>query len=253
MLIVISPAKSFSKEVQVPALNFTQPLHIDNSQKLIGKLRGLGKKKLAGLMNLSDDLASLNTERHNNWQTPFTSTNASPALFAFTGEVYRGLDAGSLRNDDLQYAQNHLRILSGLYGCLRPLDLIQPYRLEMGAKLKYYQKKNLYQFWGDQITDTLNEVLQEEKILINLASNEYFKAVNTKKLAGSIITPVFKDYVHGQYRMLMTYAKNARGKMSRFIIRERIKEPELLKGFNADGYCFSPEMSTEQTLVFIRG
>ena len=253
MLIVISPAKSFSKEVNAPSLNFTQPGHLDNSEKLMGKLRGLSKRNLAGLMNLSDDLATMNMERHQHWQPPFTADNADPAIFAFTGEVYRGMDAMSLNKDDLNYAQDHLRILSGLYGCLRPLDLIQPYRLEMGARLKYYRKTNLYQFWGDEITDELNIILDREKILVNLASIEYFKAVNTKKLTGRIITPVFKDLSNGEYKSLMTYAKNARGMMSRYIIQERIEEPELLKSFNGGGYCYSPDMSNESIWVFIRG
>ena len=253
MLIIISPAKSFSKEVNAPALNYSQPGHLENSEKLMGKLRGLSKKKLAGLMNLSNDLATMNMERHQNWQPPFAVDNADPAIFAFIGEVYRGMDAKSFSLADLEYAQDHLRILSGLYGCLKPLDLIQPYRLEMGAKLKYHRKNNLYQFWGDEITDEINEVLEAEEILVNLASNEYFKAINTKKLKGRIITPVFKDFSNGEYKSLMTYAKNARGMMSRYIIQERIEDPELLKSFNGGNYCYSPEMSDEGTLVFIRG
>lgn len=253
MLIVISPAKSFSKEVNAPELSYTQPGHLESSEKLIGKLRGLSKKKFAGLMNLSNDLAIANMERHQNWQPPFAIDNADPAIFAFTGEVYRGMDAQSFSNADLDYAQDHLRILSGLYGCLRPLDLIQPYRLEMGARLKYYRKTNLYQFWGDEITDDLNGILTDEKILVNLASIEYFKAVNTKKLKGQVITPIFKDFSNGEYKSLMTYAKNARGMMSRYIIRERIEDPELLKSFNGGNYCYSPEMSDISNFVFIRG
>jgi len=253
MLIVISPAKSFSKEVIAPSISYSQPQHISESEKLIGKLQGLSKKKLAELMNLSDDLAIMNIERHQNWHLPFSVDNADPAIFAFNGEVYRGLDAKSLSNNDLKYANNHLRILSGLYGVLRPLDLIQPYRLEMGTKLKYYRNNNLYQFWGNEITDDLNEDLDVGKYLINLASNEYFKAVNTKKLNGSVITPVFKDFSNGQYKSLMTYSKHARGEMSRYIIQERIEDPELLKSFNGMGYCYSPEMSAKLQMVFIRG
>ena len=157
MLIVISPAKSFSKEVDAPTLEYSQPSQLEQSEKLIGKLRGLSRKKLAGLMNLSKDLTELNMERHQNWQPPFTEANADPAIYAFNGEVYRGLDAKSLSEDDIYYSQDHLRILSGLYGCLKPMDLIQPYRLEMGARLKYYRKNNLYQFWGDEITNELNK------------------------------------------------------------------------------------------------
>jgi len=255
MLIVISPAKSFSKEVNAPALSYTQPGYLESSEKLMGKLRGLSKKKLAGLMNLSDDLAIMNMERHQNWQPPFAVDNADPAIFAFNGEVYRGLDAKSFSNADLDYSQDHLRILSGLYGALKPLDLIQPYRLEMGARLKYYRKTNLYQFWGDKITDEINKILEEEEeeTLINLASIEYFKAVNAKKIKAQIITPVFKDLSNGEYKSLMTYAKNARGMMTRYIIQERIENPELLKSFNGGNYCYSPEMSDENTYVFIRG
>ncbi len=253
MLIVISPAKSFSKEVNAPALSYTQPGHLESSEKLIGKLRGLSKKKFAGLMNLSNDLAIMNMERHQNWQPPFSIDNAEPAIYAFRGEVYIGLDSKTMSNNDIIYAEDHMRILSGLYGCLRPLDLIQPYRLEMGAKLKYFRKNNLYQFWGDEITKNLNEVLVKEKVLVNLASTEYFKAVDTKKIKGRIITPVFRDLSNGEYKSLMTYAKRARGLMSRYIIQERIEEPELLKSFNSGGYCYSPEMSDESTFVFIRG
>lgn len=253
MLIVISPAKSFNKEVDAPALSYTQPGHLENSEKLIGKLRGLSKKKFAGLMNLSNDLAIMNIERHQNWQPPFAVDNADPAIYAFRGEVYIGLDSKTMSSNDIIYAEDHLRILSGLYGCLHPLDLIQPYRLEMGAKLKYFRKNNLYQFWGDEITKDLNEVLVREMVLVNLASTEYFKAVDTKKIKGRIITPVFRDFSNGEYKSLMTYAKRARGLMSRYIIQERIEDPELLKSFNGGNYCFSPEMSDESTFVFIRG
>jgi uncharacterized protein len=253
MLIVISPAKSFSKEVNAPDLSYTQPEHLENSEKLMSKLRGLSKKKLVGLMKLSSDLAVMNMERHENWQPPFTIDNANPAIFAFNGEVYRGLDASSFSDDDLHYAQGHLRILSGLYGALKPLDLIQPYRLEMGAKLKYRRKNNLYQFWGDEITNELNKVLAKEEILVNLASNEYFKSVNIKKLQGRIITPFFKDFSNGEYKSLMTYAKKARGMMSRYIIQERIEDPELLKSFNVAGYCYSAERSDDSAYTYIRG
>ena len=253
MIVVISPAKSFSKEVEAPALAYSQPEQLEHSEKLIGKLRGLSKKQFAGLMNLSDDLANLNMERHVNWGPPFTEANADPAIFAFNGEVYRGLDSTSLSEDDLYYAQDHLRILSGLYGCLKPMDLIQPYRLEMGTKLKYYRKNNLYQFWGDEITKELNKALDEDGILINLASNEYFKAINPKKLKGRIITATFKDFSNGEYKSLMTYAKHARGMMSRFIIQEKIQDVESLQAFNGGGYIYSKDMSTEDNLVFLRG
>lgn len=253
MLAVISPAKTFSKEVEPLALEYSQPDQLEQSEKLIGKLKSLSKKKFADLMNLSNDLADLNMERHENWGPPFTEANADPAIYAFYGEVYRGLDAQSLSEEDIYYAQDHLRILSGLYGCLKPMDLIQPYRLEMGTKLKYYRKNNLYQFWGDEITKELNKSLSEDDILINLASNEYFKSVNAKKLKASIITPSFKDFSNGQYKSLMTYAKHARGMMSRFIIQERVKEIDHLKTFTGGGYLFNAEMSTDSDLVFTRG
>ena len=253
MLVVISPAKSFSKEVKAPALEYSQPVQLEQSEKLMSKLRGLSKKQFAGLMNLSDDLANLNIERHENWGPPFTEANADPAIFAFNGEVYRGLDSATLSEDDLYYAQDHLRILSGLYGCLKPMDLIQPYRLEMGTRLKYYRNNNLYQFWGDEITSELNKDLKKDDILVNLASNEYFKSVNTKKLNGRVVTATFKDLSNGQYKALMTYAKNARGMMSRFIIQERIEDVESLKAFNGGGYIYSRDMSTDDNLVFLRG
>lgn len=253
MLAVISPAKSFSKEVNAPELEYSQPTQLEQSEKLIGKLKSLSRKKFAGLMNLSNDLADLNIDRHENWGPPFTEANADPAIFAFNGEVYRGLDSNSLSEDDLSYSQDHLRILSGLYGCLKPMDLIQPYRLEMGAKLKYYRKNNLYQFWGDEITKELNRAIGENEILVNLASNEYFKSVNLKKLKAKVITPSFKDFSNGQYKSLMTYAKHARGMMSRFIIQERVEDIDVLKTFTGGGYCFNAEMSTETDLVFIRG
>lgn len=253
MLIIISPAKTFSKEAYLPEIAYTSPRQLEASGKLMGKLRSLNRKQFANLMNLSNELANLNRERHENWQPPFTTRNSDAAIFAFIGEVYRGLDARSLSNDELMYAQDHLRILSGLYGCLRPLDLIQPYRLEMGAKLKYYRKNNLYQFWGDDITRLINEDMDDSGVLINLASNEYFKSINTKKLTARIITPQFKDFSNGQYKSLMTYAKHARGMMSRYIIKQRIEDPELLKGFNEGGYIFNPGMSSGDELVFTRG
>ena len=253
MLIIISPAKSYTKEVNAPSLSYTQPQYLQESEKLIGKLRTLSNKKFSGLMNLSKDLALTNIDRHQNWQPPFSIEDADPAIFAFRGEVYLGLDSKTLSNNDINYAEDHLRILSGLYGCLRPLDLIQPYRLEMGAKLKYRRKNNLYQFWGDEITKNLNELLIDEKVLVNLASIEYFKAVNAKKIKGQIITPVFKDLSNGEYKSLMTYAKRARGLMSRYIIQERIEDVESLKAFNSSGYCFSPERSDNENFVFIRG
>ena len=253
MLIVISPAKSYTKEVVAPEHQYSQPQYLDQSEKLIGKLRTISKKKFGEMMSLSKDLIAMNTERHQNWQPPFSLDNSEPAIYAFRGEVYLGLDSKTMSNNDINYAEDHLRILSGLYGCLRPLDLIQPYRLEMGAKLKYRRKNNLYQFWGDTITKNLNELLAKEEVLVNLASTEYFKAIDTKKLKGRIITPAFKDFSNGEYKSLMTYAKRARGLMSRYIIQEQIEDPELLKGFSENGYCYSPDHSDDDNMVFTRG
>lgn len=252
MLIVISPAKSYTKEVNAPSLNYSQPKYLSESEKLIGKLRTMSKKKFGELMGLSKDLINMNMDRHQNWQPPFDINNAEPAIYTFRGEVYLGLDSKTLSNNDISYAEDHLRILSGLYGCLRPLDLIQPYRLEMGARLKYRRKNNLYQFWGDEITKNLNELLVDEKVLVNLASTEYFKSINTKKIKGQIITPVFKDLSNGEYKSLMTYAKRARGLMSRYIIQHRIEDIESLKSFNTNGYIYNDEMSNTDTLTFIR-
>ncbi len=253
MLVILSPAKSFAKEITLPEVAYSQPELLSYSKKLMSKLQSLSKEELARLMKLSDELAELNSQRHRNWQPPFTTQNAMPAVLAFTGEAYRGLDATSLTTADLQYAQDHLRILSGLYGLLRPLDLIQPYRLEMGTKLAVGEHRNLYQFWGETLTEHINRLLEREKYLINLASNEYYKALNTRKINGTIITPVFKDFSKGAYKVLMTYAKNARGAMTRYIIQNRIENPELLKGFDANGYCYNPAESDANTLVFTRG
>ena len=255
MLIVISPAKSFSKEVKAPDLSYTQPGKLESSEKLIGKLRGLSKKKFAGLMNLSNDLAVMNMERHQSWKPPFGIDNADPAIFAFNGEVYRGLDAKSFSKSDLNYAQDHLRILSGLYGLLKPLDLIQPYRLEMGTKLKYRGKNNLYEFWRDLITKSVQTALQDQTddVLINLASDEYFRSIDKKKLNAKIITPVFKDFKNGEYKFLSFYGKKARGMMTRYILLNRINNIDDLKFFEEDGYFFNDILSSEDQLVFTRG
>jgi len=203
-------------------------------------------------MKISDDLASLNYDRNQEWQPPFTLDNAKQADFSFTGEVYRGIDANSISEDKIPVLQEKLRILSGLYGLLKPLDLIQPYRLEMGTKLKVGRKENLYKFWDTTLAESLNEELRDGELLINLASTEYFKALPKKALKVPMITPVFKDFKNGQYKTIMTFAKKARGLMVRYIIDNNVETLEELKGFDVEGYGFSEEMSTETELVFTR-
>ena len=252
MKIIISPAKSLDFESKVPTSLHTQPRFLEQSEKLNKKLKTLSRKKLTELMSISKDLAELNYNRNQNWQTPFTTENSKQAVYAFTGEVFRGLDANSLEEEKLPLLQERLRILSGLYGLLKPLDLIQPYRLEMGTRLKVGRRDNLYKFWDDILAKSLNEELNDDDLLINLASSEYFKAVPKKVLKVPMITPIFKDFKNGQYKTIMTFAKKARGLMVRYIIDNNVKTIEQLKGFDVDGYLFSEEMSTETDLVFTR-
>ncbi|QTE23838.1 peroxide stress protein YaaA [Polaribacter cellanae] len=252
MKIIISPAKSLDFENKVPTSLHTQPRFLDKSEKLNKKLKTLSKNKLADLMKISDDLASLNYERNQEWETPFTEKNAKQAIYAFTGAVFQGIDVNTIDEKKLPLLQKRLRILSGLYGLLKPLDLIMPYRLEMGTKLKVGRKENLYKFWDDTLAKSLNEELEEGELLINLASAEYFKALPKKVLKVPMITPVFKDFKNGQYKTIMTYAKMARGFMVRYIIENNVKTLEELKGFNVEGYGFSEEMSSENELVFTR-
>lgn len=254
MLILISPAKSLDFETPAPTNLASETLFNEESTKLVKKMRTFSKKRLGDLMSISKELAQLNVDRFNEWTSTPTKEQTKQALFCFTGEVYRGLNAGEMNDNELDYAQNHLRILSGLYGLLRPMDRIQPYRLEMGTKLKYYSNNNLYQFWGDKITKRINEDLQQDDTVINLASTEYYKSVNEKKLKANVITPTFKDLSkNGDYKIVMMYAKNARGVMANFIIKNRIDEPEALKSFNENGYIYDAESSTENDWVFLRG
>ncbi len=254
MLIVISPAKTLDYESPVSIKTHTMPDFLDDSALLIERARQFSELDIAELMQVSMKLAQLNFERFESWQLPFTSDNARQALLAFKGDVYTGLDAPSLDNTELKFAQAHLRILSGLYGLLRPLDLMMPYRMEMGRKIDNPRGKNLYEFWGGRITDALNQQLKKLKspYLINLASSEYFKAVKPKQLDGEIITPEFKDWKNGQYKMLGVYAKKARGQLSRFVIQNRITEPEAMKAFAEDGYHFNPELTNGNKWVFTR-
>jgi cytoplasmic iron level regulating protein YaaA (DUF328/UPF0246 family) len=252
MKIIISPAKSLDFESKVPTNLYTQPRFLEQSEKLNRKLKTISKNKLSDLMKISDDLASLNYERNQTWKTPFSTKNAKQAIYAFTGEVFRGIDVNSLENEKLPILQESLRILSGLYGLLKPLDLMQPYRLEMGTKLKVGSTENLYKFWDNTVAKALNEELKDDELLINLASSEYFKVISKKVLKVPMITPVFKDYKNGEYKIVMTYAKKARGLMVRYIIDHNVKTIEELKGFNTDRYRFSEEMSSESELIFTR-
>lgn len=252
MKIIISPAKSLDFESNVPTSLHTQPQFLEQSEKLNKKLKTLSKNKLADLMSISDDLATLNFERNQEWETPFSPENAKQAIYAFTGEVFRGIDVNSLDEKKIPLLQENLRILSGLYGLLKPLDLIQPYRLEMGTKLKVGRAENLYKFWDDAVANALNDELDDDELLINLASSEYFKVLPKKVLKVPMITPVFKDFKNGQYKTIMTFAKKARGLMVRYIIDNNVKTIEELKGFNVENYRFSEEMSKGNDLVFTR-
>ncbi|WP_299683429.1 peroxide stress protein YaaA [uncultured Tenacibaculum sp.] len=252
MKIIISPAKSLDFETKAKTESFSESSFLEQSEKLNKKLKTLSRKKLSELMKISDDLSALNYDRNQNWSLPFSLENAKQAVFSFTGEVYRGIDVNTLSEAKIPEMQNKLRILSGLYGLLKPLDLIQPYRLEMGTKLKVGRKENLYQFWGDTLANSLNEELEDGELLVNLASAEYFKALPKKTLKVPMITPVFKDFKNGQYKTIMTFAKKARGLMVRYIIDNDVETIEQLKGFDVDGYGFSEEMSKENELVFTR-
>jgi hypothetical protein len=253
MLTVISPAKNLDFDTQAHTQIHSQPEFLDQSQLLIDELKPLTVVDVASLMKLSDKLAALNVARFNDWQTPFSLDNAKQAALAFNGDVYTGLDANSLDDAGLEFAQTHLRILSGLYGILKPLDLMQPYRLEMGTKFANQRGKDLYAFWGSTLRETLEaDPAMADGVLINLASNEYFKAVEAKKLNARVITPVFKDWKNGQYKMISFYAKKARGLMTRYMIDNQINEPDSLKGFDYEGYRYSEEMSKADDWVFIR-
>jgi len=254
MLVVVSPAKNLDFESDIPVSQFTQPVMLGDTERLMEVCRTLSPADLSSLMKISDKLATLNANRFAEFSTPFTPDNARQAMYAFNGDVYTGLDAYSLDSETVEYAQKHLRILSGLYGLLRPLDLMQAYRLEMGTKLTNPEGKDLYSFWNDRITYVLNKALeaQGDNVLINLASNEYFKAVQKKSLDGMIITPTFKDCKNGQYKIISFFAKKARGLMARYILENRVEDVEGLKNFDVDGYQFSEEQSSSTELVFLR-
>ncbi|MCW7549384.1 peroxide stress protein YaaA [Photorhabdus sp. APURE] len=254
MLITISPAKTLDYESPLATEKYSQPVLLSQSEQLICICRELTPTQIASLMGISDKLAGLNAARFGEWHADFTPENARQAILAFKGDVYTGMQAESFSDKDFDFAQDHLRILSGLYGVLRPLDLMQPYRLEMGIKLENKRGKDLYAFWGDLITEKLNEALEQQgdNVLVNLASDEYFKSVNTKKLAGKIIKPVFLDEKNGKYKIISFYAKKARGLMSRFIIQNQLTQADRLVEFNLDGYAFDESLSKGNELVFKR-
>lgn len=245
MLILLSPAKKLDYISDCTNTAYTQARCLEDSQTLIQELQGYAAHELASLMHLSDDLAELNRERYAQWQLPFSLDNAKPAMFAFAGDVYAGLNATMLTEAQISYAQEHLRILSGLYGLLRPLDLIQPYRLEMGTALKTARGANLYQFWDTKITKILSADLHDlgQATLLNLASNEYAKAIQPKQLKTVVLTPAFKDWSNGQYKVISFYAKRARGLMARFVIEQQISTLEDLLAFAAEGYSYNPALT----------
>lgn len=254
MLMVVSPAKSLDFETPAKSKKFTEPRFLGESKKLVSELRKLKPEQFSELMNISESLGELNFARYANWQLPFHPKNSKQAIFAFKGDVYIGLDAEQFDGHDLNFAQKHLRILSGLYGILRPLDLMQAYRLEMGSRFRNSEGKSLYNIWGDTLKGSLNEELsqQKSKVLVNLASKEYFGAVQADKLDAKVISPVFKDYSNGKYKILSFFAKKARGSMAAYIINNRIDSPTQLKDFDVDGYKYSVEDSTPSAPVFLR-
>ena len=254
MLILISPAKTLDFDTPSVAPKHSQAGMLDDSEQLIDILTTKSPLDLEKMMGISSKLAQLNAERYHQWSRPFHKKNAKQALLAFKGDVYTGLNAETFSDTDFLYAQEHLRILSGLYGVLRPLDLIQPYRLEMGIKLENSRGKNLYEFWGERITKKLNSQLKkiESDTILNLASNEYFKSVKHKELNGKLVTPVFKDWKNGQYKMISFFAKKARGTMSAWLIQQQVEDLAKLKRFKIDGYKYSAAESSPETPVFLR-
>lgn len=254
MKVLISPAKSIDTTIDINVPLTTTAVFLKEADSLMRKLSKLSADKLMKLMHVSRDIAELNVNRNKNWQAPtLASDEIKPAISVFTGEVYRGLDVHSFSKEDLLYANEHLRILSGLYGILKPLDLMYPYRLEMGTKWEITPKvKNLYTFWDMKINKLLSTEMKKEEVIINLASTEYFKALQPKKLKNKTITPIFKDFKNGDYKVIMMYAKNARGQMANFIIKNRLTNPEEIKAFDGGGYHFDSNLSNEEEWVFTR-
>jgi len=254
MLAVISPAKTLDFETSPPTRKHSVPVFLEESKELISSLRQQAPADIAALMNISSKLADLNYRRYAQWETPFTADNAKPAMLAFKGDVYIGLDAYAYSERDFSWAQKHLRILSGLHGLLKPLDLIQPYRLEMGTALQTAKRSNLYEFWGDKVTVELNKALADQKqpMLINLASNEYFDVLDPSRIEARIITPIFKDLKNGRYKFLSCFAKKARGLMSSYIVKNRVSTLKSLKDFDLQGYYYSEDLSRGDQWIFLR-
>jgi len=252
MKLVISPAKSLDLSRKLPTINTTDSQFLKESERLNRLLKKKSARSLSKLMKISTALGQLNYERNQDWQIPFTTINARPAIYTFSGEVYRGLDAYTISDDKLERLQNTVRIISGLYGLLKPMDLMQAYRLEMGTKFPVGKHKNLYEFWRQKVTQALNEELEDGELFLNLASAEYFKAIDVKALKVPVITANFKDFKNGEYKMIMTFAKQARGYMSRYVIDTDAKTIEDIQGFNYEGYGFNETMSTDTELVFVR-
>lgn len=254
MLTIISPAKKLDYNSPVANVSPSQPELLKHSEELLSGLKSLSPQGVSALMGLSDKLGALNYERFQEWSTPFTAENSRPAVLAFKGDVYQGLAADQMSAAELNWAQDNLRILSGLYGLLRPLDLMQPYRLEMGTKFSNQRGSDLYQFWGDIITKQINSLLSKDSyaVLLNLASNEYFKSVQHKNIQGRIVTPVFMDKKSDKFKIISFFAKKARGLMSSYIIKNRITNVEDIKGFDVDGYSFNSAMSEGDKWVFTR-
>ena len=252
MKLVLSPAKTLDFETELPTDQTTQPEFLKQSERLNKVLKKKSVKALSELMGISKDLSQLNYERNQDWEIPFTKDNARPAIYAFSGDVYRGLDAYTIPKKKIEKVQNTVRILSGLYGILKPLDLMQPYRLEMGTKLSIGKNKNLYEFWKDDITAALNAELKDDEIFLNLASVEYFKAIDKKALKVPVVDVDFKELKNGDYKTIAVYAKLARGLMTRYIIDNDAKTIEDIKGFDMENYRFHEKLSVENKLVFTR-
>ncbi len=254
MLAVISPAKNLDYASPLVTVRYSQPEFLDDAEELIEQLKLLAPEEVGELMKLSKKLSILNANRYQSWRRPMTPADARPAILAFNGDVYVGLDAKSLSETDFSYAQDHLRILSGLYGLLKPLDLMQPYRLEMGTPLVTGRGANLYAFWGDKITQAVNNAVEQQdcSVLVNLASSEYSKSIRLDRLEATVVTPQFKDEKNGRYKTISFFAKKARGMMAAYLIKNRIESPQGLTGFRAAGYRFSEEESAENTPVFLR-
>ncbi|ARN78003.1 hypothetical protein BST97_08320 [Nonlabens spongiae] len=253
MKILLSPAKSLDYSSALPTPKSTQPQFKDGIKEIHGVMKKMSQKELAELMGISENLAALNYARFSDFSMDFTDNNSRPALFAFDGDVYSGLDAYTMTDEQIKTAQQQIRILSGLYGMLKPLDLIQPYRLEMGTKVAIGQKKNLYAYWRDQLTETLNKELKKNELVVNLASKEYFKAIDKKKLKGELIEPVFKDFKNGKLKVIAFYAKKARGSMARYLVDNKAQNKKAILNFAEDGYAFSEKYTEKSNQpVFVR-